>query len=351
MEPGDKVFVTGSTGFIGTWLVQNLVDRGHEVRALSRRDNPEPPPGWEGDAGGPLRHEQVEIVRGDVTDRQSIERGMEGCAYVFHLAGHAKNWARNPRIYHDVNVGGVQNVLDVAGELGVKRMVGTSTFVTFGPTPRGVLGNEDMPRTNQRFFTDYEETKTLGERVMIERAREGLPVVIVNPTYVYGPGHLTEANSLTKVIDDYDRGKIPVLPNRGVSIGSYGFVDDVVKGHILAMEKGRIGERYILGGANLSLKEFFRTIDEVTGRRHFQIPMWKVAPMVFAYFLKFRAHLLGIYPQITPGWVRTYFSDWNFSSDKAISELGYEPTPLREGLRITYEWLLRTRKKGARDTG
>ncbi len=345
MEPSDKIFVTGSTGFIGTRLVAALTDRGHSVRALSRRENPEPPPGWEGEDEGPLQHDLVELVRGDVTDRESLARGMEGCTYVFHLAGYAKNWARSRKTYHDVNVEGVRNVLDAAGKSGIKRVVGTSTIATLGPTLRGAVGNEDMPRINERFFTDYEETKTLGERLMIERAKEGFPVVVVNPTRVYGPGHLTEANSLARLIDDYDRGKFPVLLNGGVNVGNYVFVDDVVQGHLLAMEKGRIGDRYILGGKNVSLKEFFHTVDEISGKRHFQIPIWWLSPMVFAYFMKFRATLFGIYPQITPGWIRTYTTEANFSSDKAVSELGYEPTPLREGIRITYEWLMRIRNE------
>ncbi len=345
MEAVEKIFVTGATGFIGSRLVQALSDRGHAVRALSRRPDPEPPPGFEGPDGGPLAHELVELVRGDITDRDSLRRGMEGCSHVFHLAAYAKNWARDPKTYFDVNVQGVRNVFDAAEEHGVRRVVWTSTFMTFGPTPPGVVGNEDMPRTTDRYLTEYEKTKSVAEREAMRRADEGLPVVIVNPTRVYGPGHLTEGNALSTLIDDYDRGKVPVLLNRGVNVGNYVLVDDVVAGHILAMEKGRLGQRYILGGENVSLKEFFRTIDRVSGRRHFQLPLLKATPLLFAYLQQKRAEWFGVYPQITPGWVRTFLLDWAYSSDKATAELGFRPTPLDEGIGITYRWIERLREE------
>ena len=346
METADKIFVTGGTGFIGTRLVQALTDRGHRVRVLSRRANPEPPPGSDAHGGGPLQHERVELVRGDVTERDSLARGMESCRHVFHLAAYAKNYARDPQTYFDVNVQGVRNVFEVARRQGVRRVVWTSSIVTFGPTPPGVVGDEDMPRITDRYLTDYEETKAAAEKEALRDAEEGFPVVIVNPTRVYGPGHLTEGNALARLIDDYDRGKVPVLLNRGVNVGNYVLVDDVAEGHILAMEKGRVGQRYILGGENVSLKEFFRTIDRVSGRRHFQLPLWKIVPLLFAYLQKKRAEWLNIYPRITPGWVRTFSVDGAYSCDKARRELGYRPTPLAEGIRITYEWLQRVRGGG-----
>jgi farnesol dehydrogenase len=122
-------------------------------------------------------------------------------------------------------------------------------------------------------------------------------------------------------------------------------VDDVVRGLILAMEKGRTGQKYIIGGENASLKEFFRAIDRVTGRRHFQIPMLRLAPIVFAHFEKWLADWFGVYPKVTPGWVRTFFANWPCSCEKAQRELGYQITPLEEGLRITCDWLQRVRNR------
>ncbi len=344
MNRGDKVFVTGATGFIGTRLVQALTDRGCSVRALSRQKDPQPPPAYVIN-GGPLLRELVQLVPGDIADVDALARGMEGCSHVFHLAGYAKNWAPDPKIYHDVNVQGLTNVLDAAERQGVERVVVTSTVMTFGPTPPGVVGDEDMPRTTDRYLTEYERTKTLAEREALERAGNGCPVVIVNPTRVYGPGHLTEGNALSLLIDDYDRGRMPFLLNGGVNVGNYVLVDDVVDGFLLAMEHGRIGQRYILGGDNASLKQLFRTIDQVSNKRHFQIPIWKLGPLFYAWLLKRRAQWLGIYPQITPGWVRTFLADWAYCCDKAKRELGYRPTPLVDGIRTTYEWLLRVREK------
>ncbi len=340
----ERIFVTGSTGFIGTRLVQALTDRGHSVRALSRRSDPAPPPGFDPRDGDPLKHELVELVRGDITDLDSLRRGMEGCTRVFHLAAYAKNWARDPKTYFDSNVQGMRNVFDAAVEHDVHRIVWTSTFMTLGPSAPGVTADEDSPRTTDHFYTDYERTKTEAEAEAVARAADGLPVVIVNPTRVYGPGHLTEGNALAKLIDDYDRGRVPVLLNFGVNVGNYVLVDDVVAGHILAMEKGRIGERYVLGGDNVSLREFFRTIDRISDKRHFQIPILKGIPLLFAYLQRKRAEWFNVYPTITPGWVRTFLLEWSYSSDKARRELGYEPTSLEDGLRITYDWLKLVRK-------
>jgi farnesol dehydrogenase len=345
MRNDDKVFVTGATGFIGTRLVQALVAAGRRVRALSRREQAPRVPGCDPSGGNPLEHERVEVVRGDITDVDSLLRGMEGCRQVFHLAAYAKNWAPQPEIYHRVNVQGMQNVFDAARRSGVERIVWTSSIVTLGPTPPGVVGDESTPRTDTDYLTQYERSKAIAEQQALQQAAEGLPVVIVNPTRVYGPGHLTEGNSLARLIDDYDRGRLPVLLNRGINVGNYVLVDDVVQGHLLAMQHGRIGERYILGGENASLRDFFRTIDRVSGKRHFQLPMLHITPLIFAHLLQLRARWFGVYPTITPGWIKTFIVDWAYSSARAERELGYQPTSLEDGLRMTYAWLQRVRKE------
>jgi farnesol dehydrogenase len=338
-----KIFVTGSTGFIGERLVQKLADRGCMVRALSRRKNPAVPPGFEEGKAGPWHRDGVELVQGDIGDLDSLRRGMAGCDRVFHLAAYAKNWAADPQTYVRMNIEGMRNVFRVAKELGVRRVVWTSTCVTLGPSPRGVTVDESMPRATNRFYTEYEETKTIAEAEALQLAREGFPVVIVNPTRVYGPGNLTEGNAVTHLIRDYDGGQMPFLLNRGRNIGNWVLVDDVVEGHLLAMEHGRIGERYLLGGENASLKEFFREVDHVSRKRHVQVPMLTVTPLAFAWLMKKRADWFGVYPMITPGWVRMFSDDWVCSTAKAERELGYRPTSLAEGMRITYEWLQRVR--------
>ncbi len=339
--------MTGAAGFVGTRLVQALAERGHAVRALYHRNRPTAPPGFVWNDSDLFSSDQMELVRGDITDSDSLRRAMAGCTHVFHVAGCARNWSPDPRFFAEQNIEGARNVFAVAKESGVQRVVWTSTVVTFGPTRRGEIGDEDMPRTTERCFTEYEATKLAAEQEALALAAEGFPVVIVNPTRVYGPGHLTEGNALAQLIDDYDRGRVPILLNRGVNVGNYVLVDDVVQGHLLAMQRGRIGQRYILGGENASLKEFFRTIGRVTGKRHVQIPMLGISPLVFAWFLQKRAEWFGVYPRITPGWVKTFLADWAYRCDKAQRELGYKPTPLEQGIRLTYEWLLRVRKEAA----
>jgi len=343
MDVSKKICIIGGTGFIGTKLVEKLLARGMSVRLLSRCENPpSPPKGAEVDFWG---HPNIEFVRGEINDIDSLRRCMEGCSYLFHLVAYAKNWAPNKSIYEKINVIGMRNVFTAAKAMGMERTVWTSTIVTFGPTRKGVVGDETMPRITNRYFTEYEETKTVAEREALAWAANGFPLVIVNPSRVYGPGQLTEGNALTRLIDEYDRGKAPIVLNAGVNVGNYVLVDDVAEGHILAMEKGQIGQRYILGGENASLYQFLTMIDTISGKKHLKIPIFRPGALFFSHCQKKRARWLGIYPRITPGWVRTFLADWAYSSEKAKTELGYDPTPLREGLTQTYHWLLKIREQ------
>jgi nucleoside-diphosphate-sugar epimerase len=330
-----KIFVTGATGFVGSNLVAELVRRGYSVHALTRRTS---------DRSG-LDHERVRLFQGDILDRDSLRHAMRGCDWVFHVAAYAKNWSADGSVFYRQNVDGLRNVLDVARQLSVERLVYTSTVVTFGPTLPGTVGNEEMLRITDQCFTEYEHSKLLGERLALEYAAKGFPLVIVNPTRVYGPGKLTEGNSVSQMIELYDRGRMPVLLNGGVNVGNYVFVDDLVRGHIEAMERGRVGERYILGGENVSLKRFFELVGEVSGRRHLQFSLPASLARVFAWEEQKKAEWFGIHPRITAGWVETFLRDWAFSCSKAENELGYVVTPLKEGIRLTYDWLLQRRVK------
>jgi nucleoside-diphosphate-sugar epimerase len=332
MKP-TTIFVTGATGFIGTKLVNELVRLGHTVHALSRATS---------NRDG-LDHERILLVQGDIMNRESLLAGMKGCTHVFHLAAYAKNWARDPKIFHHHNVLGMDHVFKAAKQSGIQRVVWTSTIVTLGPTAPGVVGDEAMPRITSNYYTEYEETKSMAEQAALKAAAEGFPVVIVNPTRVYGPGKLTEGNSVSLMIDQYDRGLVPILLNRGINVGNYVLVDDLVRGHILAMEKGRIGERYIIGGENASLKKFYELVDEVSNKKHIQINLPPKVGLAYGGIQKFAAERFGIYPQITTGWVDTFLQDWAYSCAKAERELGYTFTPLKEGIRLTYEWILQQR--------
>ncbi len=189
------------------------------------------------------------------------------------------------------------------------------------------------------FYTEYEKTKYLAEIVADKYVGKGLPLVIVQPTRVYGPGKMTEGNSVTKMIDMYLRGRFRFILNKGMEIGNYVYIDDIVDGHLMAMLKGQVGQRYILGGENSSLKDFFHILREISGRefRQFQIP--PNLAVLIARFEENRAKFFGSYPLISRGWVETFLRHWDFSSDKAAADLGYRFRGLGEGIRLTHDWL------------
>ncbi|HEY2827192.1 MAG TPA: NAD-dependent epimerase/dehydratase family protein [Pirellulales bacterium] len=339
-----NVFVTGASGFIGTRLVWELVQRGHVVHALTRSGKLDPPPGFLPDVRPDFSHPNVRLLVGDITNPESLRRAMAGCTQVHHLAGYAKNWARDPKTFFDLNVEGLKNVCTVALELRIERIVWTSTMLTFGPTRPDEIATEDTIRTVPE-FTHYEKSKAAGEQQAASFVKDGLPLVIVNPGRVFGPGCLNEGNSVSLIMDMYDRGQLLFSLGGGRNIGNWVLVDDVVRGLILAMVRGRIGEKYILGGENVTLKQFFGLVDQVSGKRHFQITIRRPGAMIYAWLLKQRAQWFGVYPQITPAWVRLFLADWAYSSAKAERELGYTVTPLPQAVRTTYDWLLRLRSE------
>jgi nucleoside-diphosphate-sugar epimerase len=322
-----KALVTGATGFIGRHLVERLVNRGATVRVLCRRT---------ADVSSFTRP-NIEISWGDVVDGSAVEAAVWGCDQVFHLAAFAQGWAKDPRTYFDINVGGLQNVLSAAQRASVEKVVYTSSSVTLGPS-NGTPVNESSPRP-QEFLTVYEQSKYMAEQKALSYVRSGLNVVIVCPTRVFGPGILSESNSLTRMIQQYLDGKWRFILGDGNGIGNYVWVHDVVDGHLLAMERGRPGERYLLGGENASYNEFFEIVAELSGRRYrlFHVPAFLA--LLTSEAEKFRGKHSKHHPLITPAWVRTFIADWAFSTEKAQAELGCKITPLREALAMTIEWL------------
>lgn len=344
MQKGEKIFVTGASGFIGSCLIRQLLADGFLVRGMSRH-RPTFPIGFEEDSQALWEHPNFEYFAGDIMDRQALQQAMAGCDYVVHLAGYAKNYARDPETFMRVNVDGMENVFDAAKENGIKKIVWTSSIVAFGPTARGKIGDEAMPRLTEKFLTDYERSKTIAQKRAQQRAAdEGLPVVIVNPTRVFGPGPLSEGNALSALINDYDQGRFPFMINFGKNIGNYGYVQDVARGLYLALEHGRVGECYLLGGENISMLGLFETIDKISGKQHFKLKIYVLVPLLVAWVLKNWAILTGHYPKITPGWVRVFSTDAAFSCDKAVRELGYTITPLEQALSETYNWIIKNRK-------
>lgn len=322
-----RIFLTGATGFIGIHLTHYLAARGHSVRLLSRPTSDLTP-----FAGLP-----VEVRAGDILDKGSLDDAIAGCDAVFHLAGYAKNWAQDPGTFFRVNVLGLRHVLEAARRHKVQRTVFTSTSVTCGPSSGRPVTESDVRRVD--FYTEYERTKSLAEREARRYARAGLDVVMVNPTRVFGPGALTEGNSLTKMIQLYLEGKWRLILGNGRAVGNYGFIEDVVAGHWLALQRGRPGEKYILGGDNLDYTSFFRTLASVSGCRRRMIHVPPRLALAVSRLEALRASRSGHYPLITPSWVRTFLADWAFSSEKAQRELGYRTTPFARAVERTVRWL------------
>ncbi len=328
-----NIFVTGATGFIGANLVVKLAETGATVHALCRSEQ----------KAKLIEHDRVKIFMGNVLDTESMAEAVFSCKQIYHLGALAVAWTRDEQRFFDVNVLGTRNVLDLAVQYRVKKVVVTSTA--------GVLGiSRDKEMLDERsvravdFFHPYESSKYIMEKMVGNYAREGLEVVLVNPSRVYGPGLLSQANSATKMIDLYRRGKWRVVPGDGKTIGNYCFIDDVVRGHLDAMRRGKRGERYILGGINASYEEFFETLAALTGvkRKMLKIPF----PLIKGFSRVFMVlnSLFRIPPPIVPSWVKKFSCDTLLSSAKAQRELKYEITPLEEGLRKTLEWLQSAQK-------
>ena len=323
-----KCFLTGITGFIGSNLARNLATDGHQVNAIIR---------------GPVSEEfkeypTVRFFKSDLHNLEMLKQAMEGCDVAFHLAAYAKPWSKNPHDFHRINVEGAANVFEAALASGVKKVVFTSTAGTTSPSP----GLEPMDESCQRtipFFNDYESTKAEAEEVAMEYCRKGLQIVIVNPTRVYGPGPLNASNSLTRMIDGYVKGSWRIIPGDGNKTGNYVYIDDVVDGHMLAAEKGRAGEKYILGGENLTFNELFGVLASVTGKKRRMLHLPLSIMMVISKMMVWQNKITGVSPAITPGFVRKYMVHWSLTSDKAIRELGYRFTSFGKGAQMTLEWL------------
>jgi farnesol dehydrogenase len=322
-----NVLVTGATGFVGKQLALRLAVSGHTVHALYRSEAK-----IEG-----LKHPNIKPFKGALGDLASIDNAMKGCDQVYHLAAFAAVWTRNAEEIYEQNVQGTVNILESARKLGVKRVVYTSTAGVFGPSGENP-NTEDSPLAETHFI-HYDRSKVQAEQKVKAYAKDGMDVVIVHPTRVYGPGKLGDSNGVTRMIRDYLNGNWHIIPGNGKSVGNYVFIDDVVDGHILAMEKGRKGERYLLGGSDLSFNEFFRILKEVTGSRYFLIKIPLFAGIFIASIMLTFAKLTGRMPLITPGLLKRYSHNWAVSSEKARTELGYDPVDFRGGLHRTVEWL------------
>lgn len=327
-----KIFVTGATGYIGAHLIKRLSALGHTVHTLIRSS----------ELSKNISYPNILFFKGDLLDVESIEVAMKGCDLVYHLAGYAKVWAKEAKTYFDVNVIGTKNVLDIAGNLSIKKIVVTSTSGVFGASLYGKTITENHSR-DMDFFNEYESSKALAELKIKDYVIDGLDVVIVSPTRVYGPYLFGKPESVTLLIEKYVAGNWRYIPGNGTIIGNYIFIDDVVQGHILAMEKGKKGHTYILGADNIDYNDFFNRLSKISGIKRQMIHLPIGLQIAFSY-LQWMKTWFGKEPLITPKWIAKGKYDWRVSAQKAKDELGLNPISLDEGLKKTVEWIIQKRK-------
>jgi len=322
-----KVLVTGATGFIGRQLTLALATAGYDVKALCRNtDHPYL-----------IKHKNIEPVLGNILYKQSLARAMQGCSQVYHTAAIAKMWCRNPDDYHETNVNGTHIVLETAGLTGVKKVVYTSTCGVWGPTIKHPMTETD-PRVTG-FPIAYERTKYLAELEVQNFIKQGMRVVTVNPSRVYGQGPVTDSNTVGKMISGYLRGKWRIIPGSGEQVANYAFLDDVVAGHIAAMDKGISGERYILGGHDISFNDFFKTLQQVSGKQLGLIRIPLKAIKLYSRLQWLKTRLTGLPPVFLPEFAERLKYDQKYCSNKAVTHLDYNITPFADGLHKTVDYI------------
>jgi dihydroflavonol-4-reductase len=305
--------------------VRRLLAAGHQVRALVRP----------GANTRQLDGLPVERVEGNLRDAESLRRGVAGCDWVFHVAALYSYWGHPWEEFYQVNVEGTRRVLEAARGASVSRIVYTSSIAVLGIPRDGSPGTEDTPSTLADMIGSYKRSKFLAEEVARDFARQGLPVVIVNPAAPVGVGD-HKPTPTGKMIVDFLNGRMPACVDTGLTIVD---VDDVAAGHLLAAERGRVGERYILGGENLTLKQVLDILAEVSGRPPVRFRIPHAVALAWAYVDVALARLsLRHVPTATPETARLSRQREYFASHKAIRELGFPQTPAREALRKAVEW-------------
>jgi len=320
-------FITGATGFIGSQLCLKLANDGHIIHALVRT-----PAKTEY-----IAHPNIRIFYGNIFDREILEEAIRGVDGIFHLTAYAKPWAKDPSVYNKINVEGTRLIYELAIKHSIPKVVFTSTAGTYGPSANTPVDEHSLRLVD--FFNEYESTKFMAEKLTKDYVLKGQNIVIVHPTRVYGPGLLSKSNSVTIMIKNYIRGIWRIIPGSGEKIGNYAFIEDVVRGHILAMDKGLAGAQYFLGGENASYEEFFHILKQASYKKYVLIRIPVVLLKAFAAVQMTAARILGKPPLLPVKWVNKYMYNWAVSSEKASSELGYTITGLEQGIMQTIKWL------------
>ncbi len=322
---GDSVFLTGGTGFLGGEILRQLGAAGFHTRLLTRR------------AGAAEVLSNVEVVRGDLSDAGWLAGQMTGCRAVFHCAAMVASWARHKGEFYRTNLDGFLRVLEACRRSAVETLVYTSSFFALGPAqPPGASEDALFPPLGRH---PYANSKLLARKAAREARAEGFPIVILYPGVIYGPGPRTQGNLVARLLAEFVAGRMPGLLGDGSQVWSYSHVEDVARGHLLAWERAPRGGEFVLGGDNVSLREFFALAARLTGKTapRLKLPPWLGMLAGAAEFLL--ARLRGRAPNATPGSVRMMYESWACDSSRAQNEIGYRIRPLEQGLRQTLRFL------------
>jgi len=320
-----KVMVTGATGFIGSNLARELLKQGYQVKALVRKDSNRKN----------IDGLDIEVVIGDLRDRTSLDKALNGCEALFHVAASYTLWSAESKDIYITNLKGTENILAAALAGGIERIVYTSTESTIGIPKNGNLANEEIEIDPDNLAGHYKRSKYMAEKLALGMCGDGLPLVIVNPTMPVGPLDI-KPTPTGQIIVDFLNRKMPAYVNTGFNVVD---VEDVAKGHILALEKGRIGERYILGNKNLTLKEIFVILESISGVKapRFRIPIWFALGMAYMDEF-FSGKVLRRHPRVPLAGVKTARSFRHFDCSKAIQEFGLPQTPVEVALEKAVRW-------------
>jgi len=320
-----RVLVTGATGFIGSNVAKKLIEAGFEVNALIRESSNKLN----------IRGLPLEIFYGDLRNKESLKKAIKGCKGLFHVAASYSFWSPYPGEFYETNVEGTKNIIQAAAEAGVYKIVYTSSESTIKISGNGKLGCEGEMSNLYELAGDYKRSKLLAEMEVLEFCKRNYPIVIVNPTTPIGSGDI-KPTPTGKLVLDFLNGKIPAYVNTGLNIID---VEDVALGHLLAFEKGKIGERYLLGNKNLSLKQILEIIAGITGMNppKVQIPLWLA--MTAAYIDEFiSGKILKKHPAIPVAAVKTARKFRYFDCSKAIYELGLPQTSVEIAFKKSIKW-------------
>ena len=323
-DDGGLVLVTGASGFLGAALVDVFRAAGFSVRVLVRATSPRTNLTWP----------DVAVATGDMRDRQAVSAAMAGVRYLVHAAADYRLWAPDPEEIVRTNRDGTRILMEEARRAGVERIVYTSSVATIRPYDDGTSADETRPLTPETAIGAYKRSKVVAERVVEELVAGGLPAVIVNPSTPIGPRDVRPTPT-GRIILDAARGRIPAFLDTGLNLAH---VDDVARGHLLALRKGRIGERYILGGENVMLAQMLADIAEIVGRKAPTVQLPRAVAFAAAAVSEAIARFTGREPLATLDGVRMARYRMFFTDAKARAELGYAARPYREGLADAVSW-------------